>query len=146
MGRIEDEARDLLKSILLEKVSEEFLDNLLDNQKIATLMDNICAVESKAEFVNEIFAKVETELDEYPAVRKMKMARNLKVFIARWIKEDEITSQLLYELLDNDAVVQILKVLTGDNWEKDGLESSKKLKKIIKTYKKSKSRATCIIQ
>ena len=147
--KLSQETLDLLNGILLEKPSDDFLNEISQNEDIISkceIFDSMFWGESKINDENKNLASkllnnITTMLEKYSEVELMKM----KQFLKQHKSTCKLSIEIINKILKNDEVIENLRLVLSDDWKVHGVEAMKKVDKIIKAEKKKSKTNTCNI-
>ena len=140
---------DNLKRMLLYEPSEDLIKELYDDDDIADLMDKMEYFDqagTNPKVFQSYLDQLSSLLEKNIKIEKMKFMKYIEIhFDGRQKPKPEI----LNDILEDNEVIEAMRVITGPDWEIKGLEAWKVVEKRIKQATKGhrgKNDQKCIIQ
>ena len=143
------ETLDILNGILLEKPSNDFLNEIAQNEDIVSKCEKFDSMfwgksninEDNKNLASKILDEITTMVGKYPEGELMKMRQFLKEHKSK----SKLSIEIINKVLENDEVIENLRIVLHDDWKVHGVEPMNKVDRIIKAEKKKNKTNTCNI-
>ena len=90
---------------------------------------------------SKILDNVKIMIEKYPEAELMKMRQ----FLKQHKSKSKLSIESINKILENDEVIENLRLVLSDDWKVHGVEAMKKVDEIIKAEKKKNKTNTCNI-
>ena len=148
--KLSEETLDILNGILLEKPSNDLLNEIAQNEDIVSSCEKFDFMfqgnETKINDDNKKLAlkmldNVTTMIEKYPEAELMKMRQFLKIHKSG----SKLSIEIINQVLEKDEVIENLRIVLGHDGKVHGVEAMNKVDKIIKAEKKKNKINACNI-
>lgn len=148
--KLSEETLDILNGILLEKPSNEFLNEIAQNEDIVSKCEKFDSMfrgktninDDNKKLASNMLDNVTTMIGKYPEAELMKMRQ----FLKQHKSTSKLSIEIINKVLENDEVIENLRLVLGDDWKVHGVEAMNKVDEIIKAEKKkNKTNTNCNI-
>ena len=147
--KLSEETLDILNGILLEKPSNDFLNEISQNEDIVSKCEKFDSMfwgkskinDDNKNLASKLLDSITTMLEKYPEAKLMKMRQFLKLHKSA----SKLSIEIINKVLENDEVIENLRIALDDDWKVHGVEAMNKVDKIIKAEKKKNKTNTCNI-
>ena len=147
--KLSEETLDILNGILLEKPSNDFLNEIAQNEDIVSSCEKFDFMfrgkmninDDNKDLASKMLDNVTTMIEKYPEAELMKMRQFLKEHKSK----SKLSIEIINKVLENDEAIENLRIVLDDDWKVHGVEAMNKVDKIIKAEKKKCRTNTCNI-
>jgi len=147
--KLSEETLDILNGILLEKPSNDFLNEIAQNEDIVSKCEKFDSMfrgkmninDDNKNLASKMLDNVTTMIGKYPEAELMKMRQFLKEHKSK----SKLSIEIINKVLENDEAIENLRIVLDDDWKVHGVEAMNKVDKIIKAEKKKCRTNTCNI-
>ena len=147
--KLSEETLDILNGILLEKPSNDFLNEIAQNEDIVSSCEKFDFMfrgkmninDDNKDLASKMLDNVTTMIEKYPEAELMKMRQ----FLKQHNSKSKLSIEIINKVLENDEAIESLRIVLDDDWKVHGVEAMKKVDKIIKAEKKKDKTNTCNI-
>ena len=147
--KLSEETLDILNGILLEKPSNDFLNEIAQNEDIVSKCEKFDSMfrgkmninDDNKNLASKMLDNITNMIGKYPEAELMKMRQFLKEHKSK----SKLSIEIINKVLENDEAIESLRIVLDDDWKVHGVEAMKKVDKIIKAEKKKDKTNTCNI-
>ena len=129
------ETLDILNGILLEKPSNDFLNEIAQNEDIVSKCEKFDSMfrgkmninDDNKNLASKMLDNVTTMIGKYPEAELMKMRQFLKEHKSK----SKLSIEIINKVLENDEAIENLRVVLDDDWKVHGVEAMNKVDKSL---------------